>query len=157
MPRSACVSAAALLLMPALAARVHTQVVKPPVPARTGIERGNAEYIRAFAAGDSAAVAGVYDARGARFAPNGAVIRGRDAIRANIGSFIRRVGPVTVVLETLDVWVVDDVAYETGRWAYTFTPPGSTERTVGGRYVTVWRKQRDGGWRILADMGVPGP
>jgi ketosteroid isomerase-like protein len=26
----------------------------------------------------------------------------------------------------------------------------------GGKYVTVWRRQPAGDWKILADMGVPG-
>ncbi len=25
-----------------------------------------------------------------------------------------------------------------------------------GRYVTIWKEQASGGWKILADMGVPG-
>ncbi|MGH7645162.1 MAG: YybH family protein [Gemmatimonadales bacterium] len=156
MNRSARASAAALLLMLVLAARVHAQVLNRPAPVRTAIDRGNAEYTRAFAAADSTAVAAVYDPQGARLGPNGTVVRGRAAISADIGAFLRRVGPVKVILATADLWVIDDVAYETGKWTYTFTAPGSTEQTVGGRYVTVWRKQPNGGWRILADMGVPG-
>ncbi|MGH7674861.1 MAG: YybH family protein, partial [Gemmatimonadales bacterium] len=155
MSRLAAASTAALLVMLAPAPRVHAQVLKPPVPARTGIDRGNAEYIRALAAADSLAVAAVYDARGARLGPNGTMVRGRAAIAADVGAMIRRVGPVKAVLATADLWVIDDVAYETGRWSYTFTPPSGTEQTIGGRYVTVWRKQRDGGWKIAADIGVP--
>ncbi len=121
------------------------------------IERGNDEYIAAFARADAQAFARVYDPDGARFSPNGAMVRGRDAIAADFTDFVKRVGPVTVTIKTDDLWVVDNTAYETGRWTYTYTPPGVPTRTIGGRYVTVWKKQPDGGWRISADMGVPEP
>lgn len=120
------------------------------------IEQGNAEYIAAFAKPDAQAFARVYDPNGARFEPGGKMIRGRDAIAADFTQFVNRVGPVIVTIHTDDLWVMDDLAHETGRWTYTYSPEGVPTRTIGGRYVTVWRKQPDGGWRIYADMGVPG-
>jgi uncharacterized protein (TIGR02246 family) len=121
---------------------------------RAAIDDGNAQYIRAFGAGDAAGVAAVYAPDGSRFERNGVVLRGRDAIRADLTQFIERVGPVIVTIETSDFWVVNELAYETGRWSYTFTPPGQGRQRVGGRYVTIWRQQQDGGWRIFADIGL---
>ena len=66
------------------------------------------------------------------------------------------VGPVQVTIETVDLWVVEDLAYETGKWSYTFTSPDAERRTIGGRYVTVWKRQAEGSWKILGDLGVPG-
>jgi ketosteroid isomerase-like protein len=61
-----------------------------------------------------------------------------------------------VTLETKEVWNLKETAYETGVWSYTFHPKGETERRIGGHYVTLWKRQPGGGWKILADMGVPG-
>jgi ketosteroid isomerase-like protein len=41
----------------------------------------------------------------------------------------------------------------TGRWKAT-SPDG---KTAGGDYVTVWRKQKDGSWKFVADGGTPDP
>lgn len=123
---------------------------------RTAIDLGNAEYIAAYAVADADALARVYDPDGARLSGRGRVARGREAIAASVNRWLERVGPVRVRLETMDLWVIEDRAYETGIWSYTFAPPGDAERTIGGRYVTVWSRQPDGGWRILADLGVPG-
>ncbi len=123
---------------------------------RAAIDSGNAEYIAAYAAADGQALARVYDPDGARLGDNGTLDRGREAIAAAMGRFVERVGPVRVGIETVDVWVLGDQAFETGIWSYTFTAPGQSERTIGGRFVTVWRRQPGGGWRILADLGVPG-
>ena len=57
-------------------------------------------------------------------------------------------------IDTEDLWVVDDLAYETGKYTYTYRLVGKEENHIGGHYVTVWKKQSDGGWRIAADMGV---
>ncbi len=84
------------------------------------------------------------------------VSRGTEAIAAAVGEFVGRVGPVAVTLETADLWLLDDRAYETGEWSYTFTSEGEAKRTIGGRYVTIWQRQPDGDWKIWADMGVPG-
>ncbi len=84
------------------------------------------------------------------------VVRGRSAITADVDGFLDRVGPVRVTLETAQVWLMDDMAYETGAWSYTFHPKGEGEQRIGGRYVTIWKRQADGGWRIWADLGVPG-
>ena len=82
--------------------------------------------------------------------------RGRSGIADDVGKFLSLVGPVRVTLETKDLWLVDDTAYETGLWSYAFQPKGKAEQRIGGHYVTLWRRQADGGWKIWADLGVPG-
>jgi uncharacterized protein (TIGR02246 family) len=124
--------------------------------ARRSIQAGNAAYISAFQAADADAVAQVYDPQGARLNPGGEVIRGRRSIASDVGTFLTKVGPVRVTLETKEIWLVDDIAYETGVWSYTFHPKARAEQRIGGHYVTLWKRQRDGGWKIWSDMGVPG-
>jgi uncharacterized protein (TIGR02246 family) len=123
---------------------------------QAAVDSGNAAYIAAFAEADPEALAQVYDPAGARLSSHGAFSRGRSAITAEVRDFVKQVGPVQVTLESVDLWIIDSLAYETGKWTYTFTPSQKPPRTIGGRYVTVWRYQSDGAWRILADIGVPG-
>jgi uncharacterized protein (TIGR02246 family) len=124
--------------------------------ARRGIQAGNAAYIAAFKRADAHALAQVYDPEGARLNEGGVVVRGRTAIADDVGKFVGKVGPVHVALDTKDLWLVGDTAYETGLWSYTFQPKGQAEQRIGGHYVTLWKRQPDGGWKIWADMGVPG-
>jgi uncharacterized protein (TIGR02246 family) len=122
--------------------------------ARAGLAAGNAEYIRAFGAGDAAGVAAVYAHDGSRMAPKGAVLTGRAAIRADVARFIASVGPVLVTIDSRELWLVGYMAYESGNWSYTFTPPGKPQRRLAGRFVTGWKLQPDGSWRIYADIGL---
>ena len=136
----------ALLLCPGLLLAQRTDP-GPLADARRGIDRGNAEYIAAFARAD---------ADGVRLVDDGTVLRGRGAISADVRSFLQGAGPVTVTLATSRVWLVDALAYEAGTWSYTFTPKGKPAQRVGGKYVTTWVRQADGGWRIKSDLAVPG-
>ncbi len=120
------------------------------------IDAGNAAYIAAFKQADAQALSQVYDPQGSRLNESGVVVRGRAAIVKDVGDFVSQVGPVRVTLESKEFWLIDNNAYETGIWSYTFQPKGKAEQHIGGHYVTVWKKQPDGGWKIWADMGVPG-
>ena len=149
---------ATLLLLLGIAPPLAGQTARPAELAavRRAIDSGNAAYVAAFRRADAEALAQVYDPEGARLNEGGAVIRGRKAIRADVARFVDRVGPVRVGIETAEVWLVDDMAYESGAWSYAFQPRGKPEQRIGGRYVTLWKRQADGGWRIWTDMGVPG-
>jgi len=134
-------------------APAQSSVTDPEI--RKAIDAGNAKYMDAFAKSDAGALASLYDESGSRFSPNGVVVRGRPAIAESVAGFMKSVtGPIKVNIETQDLWLVDDLAYETGKYTYTFTPPGKTETQTGGHYVTVWKREADGSWRIMADMGV---
>jgi uncharacterized protein (TIGR02246 family) len=126
---------------------------------QTAINDGNARYIAAFANADAQAFANVYDVNGTRLGDdgNGSVTRGRDAIARGVDKFMKGVnGTVAVTADTQRLYVVDDLAYEAGKYSLTFVLKGeATERHVVGQYVTVWKRQKDGGWKIYADMPVP--
>jgi uncharacterized protein (TIGR02246 family) len=146
------------LLLLAFTAPLSGQTTQSPnvAAAQRGIQAGNAAYIAAFKKADAKELSQVYDPQGARLNEGGQVVRGRDAIADDVGKFVAKVGPVRVTLETKEVWLIEDTAYETGIWSYTFHPKGQAEQHIGGHYVTVWRRQPDAAWKILADMGVPG-
>ncbi len=48
-----------------------------------------------------------------------------------------------------------DMGVTMGVWS--ITRKGSTGAMVTGQYVTVWRKDAQGAWRGLIDIGVPDP
>jgi ketosteroid isomerase-like protein len=45
-----------------------------------------------------------------------------------------------------------------GRWTYAGAPNAKGERAQAtGHYLTVWRRERDGAWKVAADMGTTDP
>jgi ketosteroid isomerase-like protein len=51
-----------------------------------------------------------------------------------------------------------DLAYMRGHCTMTMTYPATRKpATRSGSYLTVWKKQADGGWKALEDFVTPGP
>lgn len=49
------------------------------------------------------------------------------------------------------------VGYTTGRWTMKMKDSGGKPVEMHGTYLTVWGKQRDGSWKVIADGGSPDP
>jgi uncharacterized protein (TIGR02246 family) len=122
---------------------------------RRAIDAGNAQWSDGWRRGDAATVAAVFAPDGVQLGASGRVIKGRDAIRDRQAAAMKGADPgVVVTVTTTQVWLDGDAAYETGRYKYAYTDkgkPGADE----GRYVTAWKRQRDGTWKLAMDMGVP--
>jgi uncharacterized protein (TIGR02246 family) len=128
---------------------------------RAAVDAGNAAYISAYRNSDPRAFAEIYDTNGARFGDSGdgSVTRGREAIADHVAKFINAVtGYVDVSITTQSLYVLDGLAYEEGKYAMRFIlKKDGKAHVLAGQYVTVWKTQRDGGWKIYADMPVPSP
>ena len=49
------------------------------------------------------------------------------------------------------------VGYTTGRWTMKITGRDAKPVERHGTYLTVWGKQADGSWKVIADGGSPDP
>jgi len=72
---------------------------------------------------------------------------------ANIEAWMKAFPPISA----FDVKVANrdgqgDVAYVTGIYIMTITPPGGKPMADSGKYLTVNRRQPDGSWLIVADI-----
>ncbi|PYQ21943.1 MAG: hypothetical protein DMF81_13800, partial [Acidobacteria bacterium] len=56
-----------------------------------------------------------------------------------------------------DVASSGDLAYTRGEFESKGTDREGKPSTRTGRYLTVWRKQVDGSWRVAVDTSDPGP
>lgn len=63
--------------------------------------------------------------------------------------------PVHLSWTPVDARVSDmgDLGYSWGTWE--MTPPSGA--AVSGKYITVWRRQADGSWKVEADLGSMDP
>lgn len=49
-----------------------------------------------------------------------------------------------------------DLGYTTGPWEYRGKGPG--DKQVGyGNFITLWKKQADGAWKVVVDLGISNP
>ena len=58
----------------------------------------------------------------------------------------------------VDVSQSGDLGYTAGNWQIPVLDRRSTKRVlITGKYLTIWKKQRDGSWKVEADMGNQDP
>lgn len=120
------------------------------------IEKGNAQWAEAWAKGDASMTASLFAEDGVQLAGQGKLVKGRQAIFERQKAAMAGVDPgVKVTVTTVDVWLDGDTAYETGKYKYEYTEKGKPAPPEEGRYVTIWKKQKDGNWKLVMDMGVP--
>ncbi len=48
-----------------------------------------------------------------------------------------------------------DLGYTSGRYVSRRVAADGNESTQQGRYLTLWRRQADGSWKVALDTGVP--
>src|SRR5258708_26617516 len=122
---------------------------------RRAIDKGNAQWSEGWAKGDAAMVAAIFAEDGIQLAGSGKLIKGRQQIMERQKVAMQGADPgVRVTVTTVNVWLDDDMAYETGKYKYEYTEKGKPGRDEG-RYVTIWKRQKDGSWKLSMDMGVP--
>lgn len=88
----------------------------------------------------------------------GAEVRGRAAVQQAWAPFFRADGP-TLTWEPAQAEVLSggEVGYTSGRWTRTSKTAAGGATVAHGDYLTVWRKQADGVWRVVYDTGSDDP
>ena len=82
------------------------------------------------------------------YPPHALAQRGVDAFRRAFGELRTMPGfSLSWKAENAEVAASADIAYSTG--TYTATIGGATD---SGKYLTIWRKQADGSWKVIEDM-----
>lgn len=85
-------------------------------------------------------------------------VRGRDAIVASWEPFFAAGGPRLSWRPTeAHVLVGADLGVTIGSVVRRVTGPDGRTVERRGQYLTTWRKQADGGWRVVADLGSTAP
>jgi ketosteroid isomerase-like protein len=57
----------------------------------------------------------------------------------------------------VDVAASCDLAYSVGTWRMTGTSTKDEPISLTGKFLTVWKKQADGSWKAVADIGNVDP
>jgi len=122
---------------------------------RQAIDKGNAQWIEAWDKADAGLIASLFANDGVLLGRNGKFFKGEEQILGHMKPVLESAGKgVKATVTTVDLWLDNDTAYETGRYSYSYQENGKPVKEEG-RYVTIWKRQSDGAWKIAMDMGVP--
>jgi ketosteroid isomerase-like protein len=140
----------ALMLLFSMASLARTQTIE--VAARKGIDAGNQAWVDGMKLGEAAPIAATYDDSALDCSPTGECVSGRAAIEQNIKKLLAKWGRA----QSAQVTSVGSVqqggyVYEWGRAEASF----ANGHDLADRYVTVWRREAGGGWKIFRNMVIP--
>ncbi len=133
------------------AARARTPVTVADVQA--AVDAGNRRYIAALEAGDASSYAAVFTHDAVSMPARGQLIRGRAAIAASIADALATTTFSKGHLETSQLHLDGDTAYELGRYAFDVSCNGAAQHLTG-RYLVVWRRS-GADWKIAVDSSQP--
>jgi uncharacterized protein (TIGR02246 family) len=123
--------------------------------ARRAIDEGNATAMKAWAKGDAAMFVSTFMEDGLEFRPDGSTVKGRQKILELVKASMQRLGPgVELTVKTNKVWLDGETAYEAGKSVYKYKERGQP-KTFETLFVSIWKRQQDGTWKLVADMPVP--
>ena len=81
-------------------------------------------------------------------------IHGRDTVMKEWADFFDPSGPTLTWAPTkAEVIGAGDLGYTTGRSIFRGRGADGTIQERHGEYLTVWRRQRDGSWKVVFDTG----
>ena len=130
----------------------------PMAAVRKAIDAQNLAWAEATKAGDAAAIARIFADSGVEVSLRSAKTwKGRAAIQELFVQIYQNPHATDAVVQTDQVLLDGPTAVEYGHYTFTYPPKDGQPQVDSGKYVVVWRRQSDGGWRILVDMGLPAP
>lgn len=120
------------------------------------IRKANGEFEVAMTKADVASIVAPYTADAVFVLPDGTALKGRAQIELLYRDRFAKSGPALETrIESQQLMIDGDVAYERGRGSITRRVDGQRV-TDWARFLTVWQRQPDGGWKILRNVVLPG-
>lgn len=125
-------------------------------PARAFIEKQATAFSGAFAQADFKTLAAMYAEDAIVLPPDGEMVKGRPAIEA-FWKGVYDSGVKGVALTVVAVDSSGEMAAEVGKAVLTIKPANQQEVSQTAKYVVVWKRQKDGTWKLYRDIwnGMP--
>ena len=116
------------------------------------IDAANEKFVNALKAGDVPTAMANYASDAVVMMPNEPAWQGTDAISNGFKGFLSQMTITEFAVMPNQVVVGGDLAVETGGGEWTFQPKSGAPIKDKVKYVTVWKKQPDGSWKIIRDI-----
>jgi len=123
----------------------------PPAVQRA-IDSAMVRFADAMTKGDVAGMASAYTDDAVTMPANAKAFRGRAELdKYNAGMF-SQFSVTSAKFATNDLIVTGDYAIESGTYEMTMKPKTGKVINDVGKYVSIWKKQPDGSWKMIRDI-----
>jgi ketosteroid isomerase-like protein len=139
-----------LLLLCSSACLAQSKPIEPA--ARQQIDAGNQAWIDGMKQGNVSMISATYTSDAVDCSPQGDCIRGRSAIEEHMRQQLAKFGKAESASVTSSGSIQQGrFVYEWGQAEASF-PNG---KKIVDRYLTAWRKEPDGTWKIFRNLVIP--
>jgi ketosteroid isomerase-like protein len=111
----------------------------------------DAAWLKVYEAKDLDKSAAFFGEQGSMLVPNGPIATGKDAIAKMIASDFAN-DHITWQANKVGVAHSADLGYTSGTYENTFKDASGNTAPDKGKYLTVWKKEANGAWKVLYDM-----
>jgi ketosteroid isomerase-like protein len=90
--------------------------------------------------------------------PDGApILQGKESIAKTMSFLDNKQNHLTWTPVGADISASGDLGYTYGNYEFRSTGKDGKPVVAYGKYNTIWKKQRDGAWKVVLDMGNSSP
>jgi ketosteroid isomerase-like protein len=143
----------AAAVLPIVACACAPSAGAPPDP--SVLLAADSAFDAAVAGGGSEAWVEWFDADGAMIQPGVGEIRGLDAIRSAVTYLDDAGTSLRWAPARADIAASGELGWTTGSYLVASTAEDGSVTRGEGRYVSIWRRQPDGAWKVVMDLGNP--
>ncbi|MDQ3908756.1 MAG: DUF4440 domain-containing protein [Acidobacteriota bacterium] len=137
------------VLVPAASA----QTIKKAASPADAIREADAGWMKVFSAKDLDKSVAFVAAEGSVLAPNAPIATGGAAVRTLFAGFFTLPNlQISWHPAKAEVARSGELGYTSGAYQMTFNDPSGKQVNDRGKYVTIWKKQADGSWKVMYDI-----
>jgi ketosteroid isomerase-like protein len=117
------------------------------------LQAADQEWLTVFSAKDMEKSLAFCDPSGSVLAPNAPIAEGREAIAKLFSGFFALPNfKIAWQVNKASVARSGELGYTSGAYQFSFSDPSGKTVSDTGKYVTVWKKQANGSWKVLLDI-----
>lgn len=118
----------------------------------TTIRALDTQWAKSAAAKDLDATVGYYSDDASLLAPNSPIANDKQSIRESWNALLGPDASLTWQATKVEVARSSDIAYVVGTYQLMTNDPKGSVAADRGKFVEVWKKQADGGWKTAVDI-----
>jgi len=117
------------------------------------IRSADQDWLKVFAGKNLDKSVAFLDEKGAILSPNAPIADGKEAVSKLLTGFFALPDlKIRWHVDRADVARSGDLGYTSGAYEMTFSDATGKKLSDKGKYVTVWKKQKDRSWKVLLDI-----
>jgi ketosteroid isomerase-like protein len=148
---------AAMLVATVIFSNGHPSALASPTANADTLRQLEAEFMKAAAEHGSQGYLSYY-ADDAVEVPNGApIIQGKVNIAKGMGFLDQKDNHLTWSPVGADISASGDLGYTYGTFEFRSKDKDGKTVVDHGKYTSIWKKQKDGSWKVVLDMGNASP